>query len=236
MGRLFLSDLGDNKLKNNKSRAVGLVLLLPAVIFVLSCLCLAQQGADISEGDTSRISETSAGSDTAEGGNVTQLNLSVIISTSKWQGYYGNVTGALALGSGSDYFYNFSNSVVDAVYASQNESFDFTAIEQAAAADVDTQWGYTTATDSDQAADIFTGTTSVGGVSAPSAELEPVGNGWNSTIFDCGSNDDKSYFAFGVNVQDAGNGCFDGTTCQYELIVPADGASSELYYFFLSIE
>ena len=218
-------------------RVISVLVRVLIVLFILSYMSFAQQrqGANVSIGDTGKITESSAGSSTAEGGNVTQLNLSVVISTAKWQGYYGDVSGDLALGLGSSYLYNFSGAVINAVYASQNASFNFSGIEEAAAADVDTQWGYTTASDTDQAADIYTGNTDIEGVLAPSVQLEPTASQWNSTILDCGATNDKSYYAFGINVQPGGNACFDGSNCQYELLVPADGVSSEVYYFFISI-
>jgi hypothetical protein len=212
------------------SKRIAAVIIGIAIFSIV----LAQSPAEVSRGISGRINETSAGSDIAVGGNVTALNLSVVLSTNKWQGYFGNVSGTLGLGLGNDIFYNFSLSTVKAIYATTNSSFAFGNIEAGAAAALDTVWGFTTASDSDQAIDIYTGLTSVEGVVAPSAELEPKNLEWNSTIMDSGPSTFKGCFAFGANVQPAGDTCFDGSICQYELLVPA-GGSGDTYYFYLSL-
>jgi len=201
-------------------------------LVLLSWTCYAAtQGADVTEIQTGALTSTSAGNDTAEGGNVTMMNLSTTQSTTRWQGYYGNVTGSLSLGFGSSIFFDFSSSAISSVLATQNQSFDFTSLETGTAVDLDSVWSY--GSGADQAADIYTGTSVVEGVSAPSVELEPSGSDFNSTILDDGNNQTKSGFAFGVNVQEPSVACFDGTNCEYELMVPAFG--TEVYYFFLTI-
>jgi len=178
-----------------------------------------------------KLTETSAEQEDAQGGNVTEINLTATVSTDRWQGYYGNVSGKLRFGRGSYIFYTFGVSSEVAVYASQNSSFDFTAIEAAAASDIDTQWGY--GVGNDQAEDIFTGdTTNISGVVAPSVELLPLGQNLNSTIMDDGQTGDKLNYIFGAVVQ-KGATCFDSSICDYELLVPADG--TEQYYFFLEV-
>lgn len=188
-------------------------------------------GASTEEVQTGSLTETSAGQDTAEGGNVTMMNLSSTQSTTRWQGYYGNVSGTLALGYNSNIFFDFASASVSSVFASQNQTFDFASLAAGNAADVDSLWGY--ASGADTAQTIFTGTTSIQGVSAPSVELQPALSNFNSTILNDGTNGNKQNFAFGVNVQQPGVSCFDGTDCEYELMVPSDG--QEVYYFFLTI-
>jgi len=201
-------------------------------LVLLSWTCYAAtQGAEVDEIKTGALTETSAGNDTAEGGNVTMMNLSTTQSTTRWQGYYGNVSGSLSLGFGSSIFFDFSSSAISSVFASQNQTFDFPSLEAGEAVDIDNLWGYSSG--ADQATDIYTGTTSIEGVSAPSVELEPSGSNFNSTILDDGNNQTKSGFAFGVDVQEPAAPCFDGTNCEYELMVPAFG--TEVYYFFLTI-
>jgi len=204
----------------------AIVILLVA----LATSAYAQQGAETDEIKTGQLTETSAGNSTAQGGNVTMINLTTTQSTSRWQGYYGNVTGSLSLGFGSSIFYDFS-STSTSVFASRNASFDFTLLEAATPAEIDTRWSY--ASGADMAVNIFTNTTDILGVTAPSVELEPTDSNFNTTILKHGTNESKLSFAFGVNVQEPGVACFDGTTCEYELMVPADG--QEVYYFFMSI-
>jgi len=210
-----------------------LIIALIAITLALAGYAYgAIQGATVTEGGTNQTTETTAGSDGAYGGNVTLINLTATVSTDRWQGYFGNVTGTLALGYGADLFYDFSAATALNVYASQNQSFAFGSLEAAAAADVDTQWGY--GTGNDQAVDVFTGSSNISGVVVPSAELEPdAANLWYTGIFDDSGTTDKSYFAFGCNVTDGSTAGFDGTGWHYQLMVPADGL--ETYYFFVQI-
>lgn len=187
-------------------------------------------GSSIDEFRTGRLTETVGGSGGSEGGNVTMVNLTSTISTDRWQGYYGNVSGHLSLGYNSYLFYDFGGGNGVAVYASRNSSFDFNNVEATTPLQVDTAWGYDRG--NDQAEDIFTGTTNISGVVAPSVEINPAGQNFNSTILDDGSPSDKSNFAFGAVVQKSGL-CFDGTVCDYELMVPSDGL--ETYYLFLEV-
>ena len=171
------------------------------------------------------------GNDSAIGGNVTPMNLSSNISTDRWQGYYGNVTGTLAFGYGSYIFYEFSAGEATAVFATQNQSFDFSRLEAGTAADLDTVWNYLTG--NDQAVDVYTGNlTNITGVVAPAVELNPTGQNLNSTILDDGSSALKENFAFGAIIQN-GATCFDSSSCDYELLVPADG--TETYFFYLEV-
>ena len=186
------------------------------VFMMLFAACAAYAAAQATPAATQKIStgtldENLAGNDTAQGGNVTLLNLSVQQSTSRWQGYYGNISGSLSLGVGSNIFFDFSAATVSSVFASQNASFDFTSLAAGSAAAMDAAWGYSTG--QDRAQDIYSGTTSIEGVNAPSVELEPAGNGWNSTLCNNGAGAAKGSYAFGVNVQEPAVSCFDGSDC-----------------------
>ncbi len=216
------------------NKRMAMVLLVVFALVQSFVAFAAYQGATVSEGATGSLTETTAGSDSAVGGNVTLINLTATVSTERWQGYYGNVSGTLRLGVGSNIFYDFSGASAAAVYASQNSSFDFTSLVAGTAAQVDTAWSYSTG--SDQATDIYTGTATIESTTnVPVVELQPNGNGWYSGIFNDGNSALKSNFAFGANVSSTGATAFDGNTWQYQLMVPADGTAGETYYFFLSI-
>jgi len=204
-------------------RSIILIVLLAAYVY-------AQSGATTDIIDTGRLTETGAGNATAQAGNVTMINLSSTSSTTRWQGFYGNVSGSLSLGLGNDILYDFSNSP-SAVYVSRNQSFDFTSIETGDSIDIDAVWGFSGGADT--AAAIFTDTTTLEGVVAPCTELEPTGSNFNTTIMDMGANYSKTSFAFGVQVQEPAIPCFDNTECEFEVMVPVTG--TEVYYFFLSI-
>jgi len=204
---------------------------LVLVIILAFSAYAATEGAETDRIGTGKLQETTAGSTEAEGGNVTLLNLTTTQSTARWQGFYGNVSGSLSLGLGSDVLYDFSSATISSVFASMNQTFDFTVLQAATTNQIDTVWGY--GSGADIAANIFTGITTVEGVAGPSVELEPIDSDFNTTIFNDGSSSVKESFAFGVTVQEPAVPCFDSSDCEYELMVPA--TTGEVYYFFLSI-
>ena len=70
--------------------AIGLVLLAGVVIAI--------QGATVSgESVTSKWAGSSATFNKTQGGNITQINITVTSLTSKWAVFYGNVTGSIIL-------------------------------------------------------------------------------------------------------------------------------------------
>jgi len=193
----------------------------------------AIQGSNVSMGPTGQLTETSAQGQNAEGGNVTLVNITAAVSTDKWQGFYGNVTGSLSLGYGSDSFYDFSGAVPLYLYATENATFDFSIITAVNNSEVDTAWGYTTDSDNDQARDVFTTGKDIAGIQVNATQLLGTGP-WFSGLFSNGANADKESFAFGCNISNAGTAGFDGTDYHYQLMVPVD-ATTEVYYFFMEI-
>ncbi len=220
-------------------RKTLIIILSIAILSILSYMATgAFQGGEVTPGRNGSITETTAGSLDAEGGNVTELNITATVSTERWQGYYGNVSGQLQLGDGTDVFYDFSAATALAVFASTSNSFDFSLLNNVTAAAVDTAWSYNSG--NDQAADIFTSyTANVSNVSTPPTVQLTTGAGntvWNSTALSNGTTVDKTHFAFGVNVSSSANAvCFNGDTCDYELMVPADGLGTDTYYFYVEI-
>jgi len=209
-----------------------IIIMLIALLSVAGIAYAAVQGSSVDVVKTDQLTETSAGNTDAEGGNVTMMNLSATVSTQRWAGFYGNVTGTLGLGLGTDVFYSFSAANALTVFASQNQTFDWASIEASTGAEVDaaTAWNY--AAGNDQAADVYAGAVQVGTTTGAITEVATLQSGnFITGIFDDAAPDGKGNFAFGVNVSSAA--CFDGTTCDYELMVPADG--TETYYFFVEI-
>lgn len=190
-------------------------------------------GASISLGTTGQYTATSSGTANAQGGNATNLNLSSNSSTIKWQGFYGNVSGGIRLGSGSNVFYNFGNAIYTTVFATQDSGFNWATMAAGTAAQVDTAWSFGTASDVDQAVDIYSATTSFAGVSG--AESLNTSTVFETGILNDGASAVKNDFAFAANVISAGASGFDGNNYQYQLMVPV-GTGFETYNFYLSLE
>jgi hypothetical protein len=76
------------------------------------------------------LSTVAAQSASAQGGNVTEINIAAITITKSWQGYYGNITGQITLQDGNNNtFYNWSlTSMSGRVYATRNGSISWAVI------------------------------------------------------------------------------------------------------------
>jgi len=85
--------------------------------------------ATVTVGDPGNYTESVGGAGIAQGGNQTQFNITMNLSTSRWQGYFGHVSGRLAIGLDDTLFYTFGEeeAVVFALLASVNEEFDFSS-------------------------------------------------------------------------------------------------------------
>lgn len=101
---------------------------------------------------TGRYTQTPAAGYVTEGGNVTNLDLRGNVSTEKWAGYWGNVSGLIVLApsAGASLFYSWAwdssrGGEVCAIAASSG--FDWAGLQQAAASAIDSVWAFGAATD-----------------------------------------------------------------------------------------
>jgi len=192
----------------------------------------AYQGSNTSVIKTGRITQSSAGNATADGGNVTLVNLTATVSTDKWQGFYGNVTGTLSLGLNSNSFYDFSAATPLSVFAGLNSSFDFSGLAQVEPDDMDTAYDFSTPADNDQAADVFTQTNIISGIDVNTTLLNGAAGNWYTGLFSDGNVGNQSNYVFGANVTNGAG--FDGTLNDYQIMVPVN-APTMAYYFFVEI-
>ena len=214
----------------------------------------AVSGAATTALDIGSYTETSAGTDIAEGGNVTELNLTTDSSTIKWQGYVGSVSGNLYLGSGTSSLYSFGalpNGQIKSVFASTDASFNFGSLAAATAGNIDTTWAWN-ATDADSGTLTFDDTTAtiaqvasvpvVNLVSYNAARSATTSTDFQAGVFkDDGSVSAAAYgtLAFGVTVRPGRYDYRNVSNIDYELIVPVSSAGvagTQTYSFFLNIE
>jgi hypothetical protein len=236
----------------------GLALLVISVVF-LSLMTMAYAAVDKSDavsggaltvGTAGSLTETSAGSYAAQGGNVTDIDIDTTASTVKWAGFFGEVTTSLKLGVSSDVLYDFGNAANDqikTVLASTDSSFDFSQLQNASAADVDTVWSFTTA-DIDSATSAYTETATIATVTSVDVlnlTAYTSTGVLNNTLYrsgilaDTASPSAENDFVFGVAVDDGERDFSNSTIVDYELVVPVSGGAIgtlETYYFFLDIE
>ncbi len=229
----------------------GLFLLLTTMVYAAVDKSDAVSGGAVTEGALSgSITETSAETHAAQGGNVSEIDVSSTASTIKWAGLFGEVTTSLKLGISSDVLYDFgsaANDQIKTVLASTDSSFDFSQLQAATAANVDSTWGFV-AGDVDSATSVFIGSSiiaTVGSVPSVGLNAHDSDNTLNTSLYNSGLLADtaspsvENDFVFGVSVE-ADELAFDNlTTIDYELIVPvSDGGTGilETYYLFLDIE
>ncbi|MFP4403499.1 MAG: hypothetical protein ACLFPJ_04060 [Candidatus Woesearchaeota archaeon] len=210
-----------------------LVLVLVMALFCASFVMADAREAETTVGTSGTLDETdTAGDAEAEGGNVTNVDLDGTYSTQRWQGFYGDVSATLQLGLATDVFYDFGTVGVEAVYATQNQAFNFAgATNVDDVTGLDTAWGYTDG--DDQIVDVYTETISNDGYT-DALGVNPRTSDFNSYAIGTAANPaSKDDVAFGATVENAGATGFDGGTYNYELMLPADGI--ETYYFYMSI-
>ncbi len=179
---------------------------------------------------------------TTEGGNVTNLDLNSNVSTERWAGFWGNVTGAIVLSPGTANFYSWawtsaSGGEVCAVAAASG--FDWTAVQAATAAAVDGVWGFGAVTDNA----VNTYTSAACGVDVAGTAVTSAGNttgvgGFETCVVaDGGAPAAKADFAFCTNITQSGS-LFNGQDGDYEVLVPTNetAGSFETYYFWLELD
>lgn len=193
-------------------------------------------------GSTGQYTTPAANAVNAQGGNVTAVNVSSNQTTSKWQGYWGNVSGALTLGDGSAVFYDWSTATFQAVYASPGNNIDWTTVSDlsgaAAREGKDTDYGFTS-TDADSINRTMSGAgCSAGGVfTAADGVFSYNSTGGNSDWQTCLGEDGGTALddtVFGTNIVQNGGDAYNGQLVQYQLMVPVIAANDD-YYFYLEV-
>ena len=212
-------------------------------LLLLAGLAFAIQPAeDWNVGDIGRYTQVGQATFTTMGGNVTELNLSSNISTAKWAGFWGNVSGEIVLAPNNvDMFYTWAWDSTDGgeVCAVTGPTFSWFAVQPATGGDVDWMWFFDP-DDTDSGNNTLSSTceAEVAGIYIPATNCTTTGSGVLETfvIADMGMPLVKSDLAFCVNI--TGNtALFNGQTGDYELLTPTNetAGSTETYYFWLEL-
>ncbi len=159
-------------------------------------------------------------------GNITNLDLKTNMSTYRWAGLYGNVSGNIILGDGSNNQLFQWTAKGRAVYASTAASVTWASVVAEDGSHVATFYNGTS--DSDNYANTFTGSEAldsgiVTGVTAPTATTLGGTSGWKTYALY-----DGSHVVFAGNVNATGATAYDGSsTINYQMIVPEDGTAND---------
>jgi hypothetical protein len=178
---------------------------------------------------------------TTNPGEITSANVTAEQTTERWAGLFGNATGTIVLGSSdTDRLYEW-DARAEYVFASTNGSVDFTTLGTADAASLNGLSSLSYGDSSDNATKTFS-TTSSSSYSGASTDAALTYNGGNSPVWTTAleaataSPTQLSHYVFtGVAQPDAGETAYDGSTADYQVIVPQDGGVSS-YSLYMELQ
>lgn len=194
----------------------------------------------------------SNGSSTATGGQITEINFSdVTLTTGKWQGYFGNVTNesgenVIQLESSGNVMYSWNynlSNLAGNIFAALDDSMNITKwgqLEAATPTEIDTAYNFT-GSSSDSADNTLSGsqalTVAGNPVSGPyvqtyNASLIPT---WNTVALSRLGGSNMTDFVF-AGMIDSKQEAFDGTTKDFQMVVPVNASvSPQTYYFYVEL-
>lgn len=184
----------------------------------------------------------SAGVDEAQGGYIAEFNLSVTQQTTKWQGYYGNMTTGITLDDNNDFtMYSWTNATpAGEVYATTLGTLpvwtDFTSNADLGA--LDAAYGFVSG-ESDNTANTFSLTNHdvfhLAGteINASVGQCAMTTGSWETVILWDGNGVNASDYLFVGIIRD-NTASYKGAsdTCDYQMIIPENPSSGKTTYHF----
>ena len=212
-----------------------------ALLVVFGFVLAIQPVQTWTSGPQEKISYT-ATSFVTEGGNVTELNMTQNISTEKWAGLYGQLSGYIVLSDGSNNFYEWTWTPADGgivcAQPSATADFDWTSAATTTAGEVDTAFSFATG-DTDSATSTFTGSCTSLTISGNDLSGGPAVtvDSWQTCVLEDAATPTKSDLAFCTTILNDQT-LYDGTsTGDYQLLIPTNENSgqTETYVFWLEL-
>jgi len=228
-----------------KRQNIGLMLLVVFTVMtvMLNTVVGAPTGATLNPGNSTRGTDPTATTVDAQAGNVTQLNIDQTRITDIWQGFYGNVSGTIVLeNSAGQNFYDWTGTeVTGQIYASRYAVPDWSGINCSNS----THWEEeeteltisSTATDGiNETFNTYTHPTfDVGSVTIDSnvcPATRPYTSGETAGVwYNVMLNSNSSNTVYTVVVSSDGT-AYDGTTVDFEILVPTDTTQTLTSYYF----
>jgi len=216
-----------------KTSRIAMMLTL-AVVFVLGAASvLAAEPGEAAVSNQANLGEylqTVADTVTVEAGNITYADVDTNMSTYRWAGITGNVTGNIVLGDASNNKMFQWTAAGLLVYASQGATITWSSLADANEAAVTGTYTYLATGKSDAYDTTFTGAAeSIGSniFTALTSDYAQTYNNAETPTWKTYSLTDGSEFVFAGLVSAAGTN-FAGTTVDYQMIVPEDGTAGDL--------
>ena len=224
------------EVKQHTMKRLQLVLTAILILALGSFAAQAAQDAQSETGVAEQLTVPDANAVSSQGGNVTENNVSSAANTGKWQGFWGTISGSLALGDGADnQFYNWTGITFQTIYATPNSAgLDWGSLAGLSTNldTIDGDYGFITA-DADSIDNTLSGGTCDAGAITGAAGVTPFGTGaWETCIGEDTAEAGLNRLVFGTAI--ASGAGFNGDTIDYQLMVPAQAAGTD-YYFFLEI-
>jgi len=215
--------------------------ILLGLLFVMGVSLAIQPAENWNAGTPGKYTPSANANVTTEGGNVTPLNLSGNVSTEKWAGYWGNVSGNIVLSPGTDMFYTWSWSSAaggEVCAIAAPSGFAWSTVQAIATVTIDNIWTFT-GTDTDSATSTLTSACNVDVAGNPVTSVGTTTGGGAFETCAVGDGDDtlKEDVAFCVNITQAGS-LFNGQSGDYELLAATDedAGTTETHYFWLEMD
>ena len=200
-------------------------------------------GAEVDVNVTASTKPATVGeTNDAEGGYVTGLNISGDSQTTKWQGYFGNVTGTIVLMDGNNNsMFNWtvtSPNGGEVLACNDTSAPTWSSLVAGTADNLDTACGFNSS-DNDKAASTFNQTPStvtVAGKTISAVSALTLPNTFETYLLN-DNNDTATWsdyvFAAGIHNDVTG---YDGSTHDYQMLVPeTEGTGTTTYYFYMEL-
>ncbi len=112
-------------------KVINFIFLVSIVLVLSSFVAALPSGATVTNLSSSHADASAAGNDSAMAGNITELSIFGVSITQSWQGYFGNVSGAIQLAdSSNNAMYNWSLASPEGeIYASNSSSVSWEGIQ-----------------------------------------------------------------------------------------------------------
>ncbi len=222
------------------------MLAIIGILLVGAGIVMAISGASTTLVSDTRWTGYAAGNDTTQGGNISALNIAATALTSKWASYYGNVSGTIVLGNGSNnvYSWTWAQGTGGEVCVSTNNSFDFAAAVTATGANINTAWGFT-ANDADSGNNTYRSSncnlnfTQAAVTNTGNVSLQGSSN-FNSCVIRSGviAAGTTGLVAFCTTIQPSATGLnYLGVPANYEILVATNNTAgaTETYFFYAEL-
>ncbi|HLB69500.1 MAG TPA: hypothetical protein VJJ51_00495 [Candidatus Methanoperedens sp.] len=226
-----------------RRKVLSVVILLLAILLIIDTASAATPGgATVGAGGTSTGSASTPQTNTSQGGYITELNITDATQiTSRWQGYYGNVTGgSIVLKDSSNTFYSWSANLANSgyVYATTNTGTpawsSVAAVTTITDLDTASYWNFLSKSDNISNTYNTTGSITVAGTTVSNTAKAPtLHSNFNDYVIQDNSASDMSEIIWVAAINNDKQNFKSGLS-DYELLVPVH-ATTRTYYFYLEI-